>query len=305
MNSVKPQNNGASIKTIQPDYKGASSEAIQHHYDVGNEFYRLWLDSALNYSCALWEENVEYDALELAQLRKLDFHINQARARSAKRVLEIGCGWGSLLRRLVEVNGVEKAIGLTLSKAQLEWSALFEQPQIEVRLENWFHHSPKQPYDAIISIAAFEAFAKLGLSEAEKIDAYRKFFQRCHEWLKPGCWMSLQTIAYGNCGKKDMSRFLATEIFPESDLPSLADIAKASERTFEIVALRNDREDYERTCKAWLSRLKANRAAAVNLVGEEVVSRYEKYLSFSSIGFKLGTMNLLRITLRRIDNPRE
>ncbi|MGI2902857.1 class I SAM-dependent methyltransferase [Tolypothrix sp. VBCCA 56010] len=289
MNSVKTQNPGASV------------EAIQHHYDVSNDFYRIWLDSTNTYSSALWEEN---DDLELAQLRKIDFHIERARAKGAKRVLDVGCGWGSTLKRLVEIYGVEHGVGLTLSKAQADWIASLNHPQIEVKLESWSDHSPKEPYDAIISIGAFEHFAKPDFSESQKIEGYRTFFQRCHDWLKPGGWVSLQTIAHGNCRKQDMSKFIGDDIFPESDLPTIADIAKASERVFEIVTLQNDREHYERTLKVWLNRLKANREQAVKLVGEEVVAKYEKYLNFCKIGFHIGTMDLLRISMRRIDNPR-
>nr|WP_199349880.1 cyclopropane-fatty-acyl-phospholipid synthase family protein [Nostoc flagelliforme] len=294
-------NRSSAINTTKAQNPGASAEAIQHHYDASNDFYRLWLDTTNTYSCALWEEN---DNLESAQLRKIDFHIIQSRARQARRVLDVGCGWGSTLQRLVERHGVKHAVGLTLSKSQAEWIASFNHPGIEVKLESWSDHSPKEPYDAIISIGAFEHFAKANLSNTKKVEGYCKFFQRCHECLKPGGWMSLQTIAYGNICKEDMSPFIANEIFPESDLPRLADIAKATEGIFEIVALRNDRNDYKRTSQFWLSKLKANRAEAVNLVGEEVVVRYIKYLSLFSIGFHTGTMDLLRITMRRIDKPR-
>jgi cyclopropane-fatty-acyl-phospholipid synthase len=289
MNTVKIQNPGASVK------------AIQHHYDVSNDFYKLWLDSTNTYSCALWEEN---DTLELAQLRKIDFHITQARAKSTKRVLDVGCGWGSTVKRLVEHHNVEHAVGLTLSKTQAEWVVSFNQPQIEVRLESWSDHLPEEPYDAIISIGAFEHFANPDLSKAQKVEAYLTFFQRCHQWLKPGGWMSLQTIAYGNrpMHLEETDWFMSTQIFPESELPSLADIAQASEQIFEIVELQNDRPHYERTCRAWLSKLQANRVAAVNLVGEEVVSRYEKYLKLLIVGFHIGKIGLLRITLHRIDN---
>lgn len=303
MNFVKNLNPDSSSEADIIDYKGASAEAIQHHYDAGNDFYRLWLDNSTNaYSCALWEEN---DTLESAQLRKIDFHINQARARGAKRVLDVGCGWGGTLKRLVEMHNVEHAVGLTLSKAQAKWIESFNQPGIEVKLKSWSDYFPEEPFDAIISIGAFEHFAKLELSQEQKIECYRTFFQRCHEWLKPGGWISLQTIVYENSRREDFSKFFAEEIFPESDLPRLADIAKATERIFEIVALKNDREHYERTLKVWLKRLKANRKEAVNLVGEKVVARYEKYLAICIIGFHTGTMNLSRLTLRRIDNPRK
>lgn len=285
------------------NYQGASVQSIQHHYDVGNEFYQLWLDPTLTYSCALWDENESNDRLETAQLRKLDYYIEQARAKAVERVLEIGSGWGSMAKRLVEVHDVKQVTTLTLSQAQLDWIQSFNNPQIDIHLENWQDHSPPQPYDAIISVAAFEAFAKLGLSETEKIEAYRSFFEKCYHCLKPGRWMSVQTIIYENANAEIFSQFIGTEIFPETDLPHLSEIAKALEGLFEVVVLRNDRQHYERTLKVWLKHLKTNRSKAIEIVGEKVVSRYEKYLSASAIGFYTGTMNLSRITLRRIDKP--
>lgn len=289
------------LKNIENfEYKGASQAAIQHHYDVSNKFYQLWLDRTLTYSCALWEDR-ENEDIELAQIRKIDFHINQAKASGANSVLEIGCGWGSTLKRLVEFHQVKRVTGLTLSQAQAEWISGFNSPQIEVRLENWSAHSPAQPYDAIISIGAFEHFARQNISKAEKIENYRQFFRCCHQWLKPGCWLSLQTIAYEN--RPALASEFSFDIFPESNSPRLAEIAEASERIFEIVAVRNDRKHYERTCRIWLSRLKANRAAAIQEVGEETVARYEKYLKMAIIGFYTSQISLLRLSLRRLDNP--
>src|SRR5216683_3583229 len=171
------------INTIENP--GASPEAIQHHYDVSNDFYQLWLDSTMTYSGALWEEN---NTLEAAQICKIDFHIQQARARNAQRVLDVGCGWGSILERLVKVNNVQYAVGLTLSQSQAAWVASLGQPRIEVRVENWLDHVPVAPYDAIISIGAFEHFAKPTLSNEQKVESYRSFFRSCHAWLKPGGW---------------------------------------------------------------------------------------------------------------------
>lgn len=91
---------------------GASAEAIQAHYDISNEFFRLWLDPTLSYSAALWEDG---DTLEEAQLRKIDFHLESAQARGAHNLLDVGCGWGSLLRRSLEHWGVHRAVGLCLS----------------------------------------------------------------------------------------------------------------------------------------------------------------------------------------------
>jgi cyclopropane-fatty-acyl-phospholipid synthase len=283
---------------------GATLQAIQHHYDVGNEFYRLWLDSSLSYSGAMWQPG---DSLESAQLRKVDYHIAAAQAANAGRVLDIGCGWGTVLRRLVQQAGVRQAVGITLSQAQADWIAQQQWPQIEARVENWLDHVPAQPYDAIISIGAFEHFARVEDSDEKRIEGYRAFFRKSRSWLRRDGRMSLQTFAYGNLRSREEAhrsagtRFLASEIFPETDPPRLSDIAVAIDGAFEIELLRNDRKDYARTCMAWLKRLRAARSQAVDLVGADVVSRYERYLQLSTLGFETGNLLLLRITLRRID----
>jgi cyclopropane-fatty-acyl-phospholipid synthase len=277
---------------------GASSAAIQHHYDVGNEFYRLWLDESLTYSAALFDE---HDDLEAAQRAKIDFHIASARASRVARVLDIGCGWGAMARRLVEHHGVGQVVGLTLARGQAAW--LGDPPGISIRVESWSDHVPDQPYDAIISVGAFEHFARHDASEADKLAGYRAFFERCHGWLRPGGWMSLQTIAYGNARRRDFSHFFATEVFRESDLPRLQEIAAASDLLFEITNVRNDRTHYERTCVEWRRRLRARRAEAVALVGEQTVRRYDTFFQMLAIGFHVGSMGLLRIALRRIDEP--
>jgi cyclopropane-fatty-acyl-phospholipid synthase len=281
---------------------GASTEAIQHHYDLGNNFYQLWLDETTTYSSALWEEG---DTLDSAQLRKLDYHIKQVNGYGKNRVLDIGCGWGSTLCRLADKHEVKQAVGLTLSEAQMQYIKALNHPQVDVYVESWCNHCPTDLYDAIISIGAFEHFSKPGMSRDSRISTYRTFFNQCHQWLNFEGRLSLQTISYENSRREDFSQFYSDEIFPESDLPRLSEIAEASERLFEIVSLRNDRAHYARTCREWLSRLKANRAEAAQLVGEEIVKRYEKYLQLSTIGFHIGTMGLLRITLQRIDKPRK
>lgn len=294
------------MNTANPVTPGASHQAIQHHYDIGNDFYQLWLDSTMTYSCAIWEEGEADEALELAQIRKVDFHINQAKAKNAKRVLDIGCGWGTVLKRLVDVYGVEQAVGLTLSEAQKNWISANNHPQIEVNLESWLNYSPKEPFDAIISIGAFEHFVKPELSSNQKIDVYRTFFNRCHEWLNPGGSMSIQTIAYGKRKPEEVQKnlgaqFANQEIFPESDSPRLTEITAAAEGIFEVITVRNDRLDYVRTLQAWLTNLRSKRTEIINLFGQTVFTRYERYLYLALLGFLTGDLLLLRLTFRRID----
>ncbi len=289
--------------------RGASPEAIRRHYDVANEFYELWLDPTLCYSCALWEGDEPDSMLEQAQLRKLDFHAHQVRANNAERVLDVGCGWGALVRRLVEAHGVRHATGLTLSTAQAEWSARHPDPRVSIRIESWVDHRPAAPYDGIVSVGAFEHFAKAEWPDAQRIAAYRAFFASCHGWLKPGGRLSLQTIAWGNVDVahvKDQveTKFILEEIFPESVLPTLADIIAASDGLFEIINLRDDREQYARTCQVWYQRLVARKAEALKIVDLDAYNRFVRYLKLSAITFNAGYSGLLRIGFRRWDEPR-
>ncbi len=282
---------------------GASAEAIQFHYDVSNDFYELCLDQSLTYSCALWEEG---DTLEKAQQRKLEYHIQQSRAFQAKRVLDIGCGWGSTLQLLEQKYQLSDLTGLTLSVEQAAYIATLPLSHTQVRVESWTDHQPVALYDSIISIGAFEHFAKLGMTEEERIAAYRAFFSKCHQWLTPSGFISLQTIGCGNMLREDFSTFFATQVFPESELPKLSEIAAASDLLFETVSVRNDRMMYGKTAREWLFNLKKNREKAVALVGEDTVQRYEKYFSLLVIGFEVQeSMSLYRITLRKINKPRK
>lgn len=271
---------------------GTSAEAIRAHYDISDDFYALWLDREMVYSCALFADG---DDLYAAQMRKLDHHIAEARAAGAARVLDIGCGWGALLRRLVQT-GVGSAVGLTLSRTQAARVERDAVPGTSVRLEPWQEHVASEPYNAIISIGAFEHFATRDLTRDERVLVYRRFFEFCRRNLQASGRLSLQTIAYVNPGTPGQS-LVPARIFRESELPFVSEILQASEPIFELVSLRNDRLDYLKTCRAWASGLAAHRSEAVALIGEESTTDYERYLSIAAAGFKTGAVGLFRLTL--------
>jgi cyclopropane-fatty-acyl-phospholipid synthase len=285
----------------ESDY-GGSAEAIRYHYDVSRAFYALWLDETMTYSSALWESPIATEPLAAAQHRKIGYHLNNARASYASRLLDIGCGWGGLMRAAAQLPKMAHIVGLTLSEDQAACVREIGNPKFEVRLENWVDHRPAAPYDSIVSIGAFEHFARPSDTIDEKIKVYRDFFTACCSWLAPGGRMSLQTIAYGTMRREDASQFINQEIFPDADLPTLAEIATAVDGVMEITEVVNHRLHYARTFETWAANLKRNHAAAMKLVGEETTVRYERYLTQSSTGFYMGKIGLLRLALRPISS---
>lgn len=276
-------------------YLGASPDAVRAHYDRGTGFYGLWLDPTLTYSCALWTDS---DSLEAAQIRKIDFHIESAEATGAARVLDIGCGWGSTLERLVTRHGVTQAVGITLSSDQANYVGRKGTPGVEVRIENWADHEPDRPYDAVVCVGMLEHCAHIDLEGDAKIAAYRRFFTKCHSLLDPLHCMSLQTICFGTL--RQLSQFIRDRIWPESNLPVLSEIVQASDGLFEIERLVSGRLDYARTCRSWADNLSRQRAQAVEVVGERVVSDYLRFLETSARAFETGALNLYRMKMRRL-----
>ena len=169
---------------------GASMGAVQRHYDISDDFYALFLDPHRAYSCAMFERHAEAEpsapgeALARAQQRKQDWHLEESRAVGADRVLDIGCGWGATLRRLLETDFSKRAVGLTLSESQKKYAEALFGAKVEIRLESWAEHRPDAPYDSIVSIGAFEHFARFKISHAEKIDSYRRYFDKCRSLLR-------------------------------------------------------------------------------------------------------------------------
>jgi cyclopropane-fatty-acyl-phospholipid synthase len=272
----------------------ATKSDIEFHYGVGDDFYRLWLDPDLNYSAALWDG---VDDLGLAQQQKNAFHLEVVDARSARRILDVGCGWGALLRTAHTASPDAELVGLTLSATQRHHCAELL-PDAEIFLESWEDHAPSAPYDAVVTVGALEHFASHHMSREERIERYASFFRFCRNAMSPGGRMSLQTIAYGNLPLGRLDSFIYESIFPNSDLPFLEELVTAAHGTLEIVSLRNDRLDYARTCSVWAERLVHQTEKAVEITGDPaLVKSYVRYLKMSAAGFKTGALALYRLAL--------
>ena len=288
--------------------RGGNAAAIQHHYDVSNQFYRLWLDSSMTYSAGLWPEGKLDNDLELAQLKKIDWHLQAATHDSehlstiegGQRILDIGCGWGALMQKHLTQNPANCAVGLTLSHQQYEHILGLDEANLEVREESWINHEPSLLYDGIISIGAFEHFALPETPSAEKVEVYREFFSRCQQWLKPKGRLALQTISYGSLNAKDKNVFTQSEIFPDSELPRPSEILLAADGLFEVVTYRNDRLHYGKTCDLWLNNLRCKRGLIEEKFGLALFKKYEKYLKLAVAGFYLGQILLLRLEMKAL-----
>ena len=288
----------------EPSGAGASAPAIRAHYDVSNAFYATWLGPSMLYSSGMWSAGDPPD-LDSATARKIDYFATRVLPGPGARVLDVGCGWGGVLRRLADRHGVRAAVGLTLSPAQQEFIAADPVPDVEIRIQDWAAYAPPEPFDAIFSFGAFEHFARDGMTGLQRVERYRRFFGRCHEWLRPDGRVAIETIFHdgapdtaGMRGRGPLGDSVL-ELFPESLCPHLSEVVLGFEPWFEVEILRSDPADFARTFRAWQVALRANRAAAKACAGADTVRRFRRYLAASEIQFRDGTLSNLRLVLHR------
>ncbi len=276
-------------------------EESQSIYDVSDEFFALFLDSTMGYTCAYFERDDM--TLEEAQNAKFDLALGRLNLEPGMTVLDIGCGWGGALKRAVEVHDVN-VIGITLSRNQFEYSkallaAIPTGRHVEVRLQGWEEFEDR--VDRIVSIGAFEAF---------KHERYAAFFERAHDVLPEDGRMLLHTIlGYPQKQLRDRGvaltmndirfiKFIYTEIFPGGQLPAVENILDlAGKARFSVENVQLLGPHYERTLNKWAANLAANRDKAVAIQSQEVYDRYMHYLTGCENFFRKGISNVGQFTL--------
>ncbi|MBV8183000.1 MAG: class I SAM-dependent methyltransferase [Mycobacterium sp.] len=278
-------------------------EESQSIYDVSDEFFALFLDPTMGYTCAYFESDDM--TLEEAQNAKFDLALGKLKLEPGMTLLDIGCGWGGALVRAVEKYDVN-VIGITLSRNQYEYSkarlaTIPTKRNVAVRLQGWEEFDER--VDRIVSIGAFEAF---------KAERYPAFFERSHDILPADGRMLLHTILahtqkfFRDNGIKltlsdlKFMRFIGTEIFPGGQLPAKEDIPELAQAAgFSVEYIQLLRPHYARTLDMWAANLTANRERAIAIQSEEVYDRYLRYLTGCADFFRRGITNVGQFTLTK------
>ena len=272
-------------------------------YDVSNEFFRLWLDERMNYTCGVFHGT---GSLEQAQMNKLAVLYDYAHMTPDKKVLDIGCGWGANLEYLTTNRGVKEAHGITLSEAQHAEIKRRGLPGVHTQCVSYLDYKPEVKFDAIMSICMIEHVVTPEEARANKqIDLYRNYFRLAHEWSRPGAYFALQTILRNRVprDRKDVQDvgWVTYKIFPGDITPRLEDIVQAVNPYWEIMEIKTRRLDYAKTCDHWRARLRKNEALIRQKWGNEVYDDYERYLSTCVRAFEMHYQSLAQYSLKRID----
>lgn len=283
---------------------GSNKDEVQVSYDVSNEFFRLWLDERMNYTCAVFESDNQ--SLEAAQLNKLNILSDFAKVTSSSTVLDIGCGWGACLEYLATARSVKRAVGVTLSSAQAAEVNERKLPGVQCIDADFMKWETDDKFDAVISICMMDHLCSP--EEARKgkaVDIYREYFRRVHALTKPGSWFGLQTILRNRTPRrgKDLEDvfFVTKEIFPGGLNPRLEDIIQAVNPYWEVMSVYQRREHYGRTTGEWLNRLRQHESTIRDKWGDKVFDDYERYLDTCVRCFDKHYSSLAQYELRRID----
>lgn len=290
---------------FRPFYK-----QVQAHYDLSNDFFALFLDSSLTYSCAYFARPEM--SLHEAQLAKIDLSLGKcdlprkaesSNAAARMKLLDIGCGWGATARRAVENFNVD-VIGLTLSKEQhalITQSVANPGTHIDFRLQGWEEFT--EPVDRIISIGAFEHF---------RAERYEAFFTRAFSLLPRGGRMMLHTIVQPDINELRQrgivvdheavmfGKFICKNIFPGGQLCSPQVITRhAANAGFTLAHSESLRLHYARTLDMWADNLRAHREQAITITNKDTYEMYMHYLTGCAHYFRTGHNDVMQFTLQK------
>ncbi|MEO8164996.1 MAG: class I SAM-dependent methyltransferase [Betaproteobacteria bacterium] len=271
----------------------ADRKNIQHHYDVGNDFYGLWLDRNRVYSCAYYK--TPDDTLDVAQEQKLEHICRKLQLKPGERFLDIGCGWGGLILWAARHHDV-KALGITLSDEQhayatqkiTEWGL---QDRCEVRLMDYRDVAEDRPYDKIASVGMFEHVGKRNL---------KAYFGKIARLLKPGGMVMNHGITTNSLEDAELGsgigEFVNEYVFPGGELVHVSRVlAEMSGQGLEPWDAECLRPHYAKTLWEWVRRLESRQQDARRIVGEKLYRIWHIYMAGSAHAFDRGWISIYQI----------
>ena len=283
----------AGLHRIVPHSRERDHAAITHHYDVSNDFYALFLDRNMVYSCAYFRN--DGDSLETAQVQKLDYILRKLALKPGERLLDIGCGWGALILRAARDYGA-LATGVTLSRNQFEYT------RERIRAEGLQDRCDVQlvDYRDIPGQGRFDKIASVGMFEHVGLKNLPLYFAKLHTLLKDDGLVLNHGITTSDIDSGWMGlgagEFIDRYVFPDGELPHLSLVLKAMAAAgFEVTDAESLRRHYARTCDAWAGALASHHQRAIQEAGEKRVRIWQIYLAGCAYGFAHGWMNVYQL----------
>jgi cyclopropane-fatty-acyl-phospholipid synthase len=280
------------LKDVRRNSLAGSRKNIQHHYDIGNDFYKLWLDQRMLYTCAYFSNpNI---SLEDAQLAKMDHVCRKLRLQPGERVIEAGCGWGALAMHMAKYYGVSVQ-AYNISREQVAYARHRVQAEgLEEKVEFFEddYRNVKGQFDAFVSVGMLE---HVGVENYEALGAV---INRC---LKDNGRGLIHSI--GLNFPRPMDAWTERHIFPGANPPSLAQMMSIFEPyDFSVLDVENLRLHYARTLEHWLQRFEENVDLVEEMFDQEFMRAWRLYLAGSLTAFKNGGMQLFQVSFSRAGN---
>lgn len=263
--------------------------AIAHHYDVGNDFYRLILGPTMTYSCAYWER--PDTTLDEAQAAKYELVCRKLGLRPGMRLLDVGCGWGGMVLHAAREHGVE-AVGVTLSAEQADFAARrVEEEGLGDRVR-----IVRTDYRAIEE-GTFDAISSIGMFEHVGLSRLAEYFTDLHALLRPGGRLLNHGISRPpGRSRFDRRSFIERYVFPDGELHEVGTVVSAMQQQgFEVRDVESLREHYARTLRAWVANLEADWDRAQRLVGPARARIWRLYMAGSAVNFEAGRTSIHQV----------